>query len=102
MFPEFVELADPIAAHANYFTIENRTATAVCVMGQHSVSESRQYIGQRNPEMLPCKHCSKEVPPEMALLTQDLDTNPLVFCSTACYEMWFDNLLAPLPTTAHD
>ena len=44
--------------------------------------------------MLPCNHCSREVAPEMALLSQDLDAKPLAFCSARCHEMWFEGLFA--------
>ena len=47
-----------------------------------------------------CSHCNKEVFVEQVLLTLDLDTNPLTFCSAACHETWFDNQLASLASTA--
>jgi hypothetical protein len=48
--------------------------------------------------MVFCNQCSKEVSSEMALLTQDLDTAPLAFCSAICHESWFRNRLLLVPT----
>jgi len=66
----------------------------VCFMGQRSNDGACQYADQRQIEMLPCCHCSREVAPEMAQLSQDLDATPLAFCSAMCHEMWFEGLFA--------
>jgi len=39
---------------------------------------------------MPCNQCSKEVPVETALWTQDLNAKSIVFCSDACQEVWID------------
>jgi hypothetical protein len=46
--------------------------------------------------MLSCSHCAREVAPEMALLSQDLETELLAFCSPMCHEMWFYRRFVPL------
>jgi len=46
--------------------------------------------------MQPCNHCGKELTPETALMSQDLDTTTLAFCSGMCHEMWFYNRFVPL------
>jgi len=37
-----------------------------------------------------CNQCSKEVPAETALWTQDLNAKSIVFCSAVCQEVWID------------
>jgi len=69
-------------------------------MGQRSKDGACQYAEQRQTEMLPCSHCSREVAPEMALLSQDLDTEPLAFCSAMCHEMWFYRHFVPISGAA--
>jgi hypothetical protein len=49
---------------------------------------------------MPCNHCNKEGFLEQALLTQDLDTRPLTFCSGHCHEAWFDNQFTSAASTA--
>jgi hypothetical protein len=45
--------------------------------------------------MLPCTQCSKDVSFESALLAQDLNAEPLAFCSEACQDLWLDELFKP-------
>jgi hypothetical protein len=49
---------------------------------------------------MPCSHCGKETALERALLTQDLNTNTLVFCSPQCRDGWFEDEFLPLAKRA--
>lgn len=37
---------------------------------------------------MPCNQCSRTVAVESALWTQDFDANSIMFCSSACQELW--------------
>jgi hypothetical protein len=77
-----------------------RKLASVCFMGQRSNVGACQYAAQRQTKMLPCSNCSREVAPQMALLSQDLDTEPLTFCSAMCHEMWFYRHFVPISRAA--
>jgi hypothetical protein len=50
---------------------------------------------------MPCNQCSKTVAAESGLWTQDFEAKSIVFCSSACQELWIaDQFLVRLKSRA--